>query len=409
MPGTSNLGGMNMTVGNATLERLFRKISNVSMLLTDRCNLRCSYCFIDCTPANDSRMSLDTAKEIARLLVANSQYPQVVLHLYGGEPLLVEDAWIAEFVAYARALGQQQGKGVIFPLSTNGTLLDEERMVRLHDLGVSFSISCDGPPHIHDACREGGAKIHELFGAARKRNIQVGVVTTINRHNCDRMPEVMEYLREQGVAGMISNFVVAQGRGDAEQLSADQMYRSTVAMIEHMLKTDLSVDDMRIGRLAYQFLCANHGNASQPQWNRSCDSAEDKVGIDAEGNIFVCGGTRNRDYLLGRLGEEIDECGVQRLRDNFPRKGTWYIRCFDCKANHFCTHGCPISCDLSENFRENHCNYTRQMWTYFGNNPDQARKLHEMTMRKMQQCMKPPTATDGDHRCQIEVGAQGGE
>lgn len=402
-----------MTAANATLERFFKSVSNVSMLLTDCCNLKCSYCFIDCTPANDTRMSLDTAKEIARLLITNSQYPQVALHLYGGEPLLVDDAWISDFIDYARPLGQEHGKEVIFPLSTNGTLLDEERMVRLHQLGVGFSISCDGPPHIHDACREGGDKIHQLFRNARKRNIPIGIVATINRHNCDRMTEVMEYLREQGVAGMISNFVVAQGRGDAEQLSADQMYRSTVAMMEHMLETDLSVDDMRIGRLAYQFMAATHGGSSAtPQWNRSCDSAADKIGIDGDGNIFVCGGTRNRDYLLGRLDEEMDEQRLQSLRDNFPKKGTWYIRCFDCKANHFCTHGCPISCDLSETFRESHCDYTRQMWTYFTAHPEKAQKLHEMMMRKMQkmqQLMKPPAAGDNSHRCRRNVGTQGGE
>lgn len=399
-----------MHTDNATLERFFTSVSNVSMLLTDRCNLRCSYCFIDCTPANDSRMSLDTAKEIARLLIENSQYPQVALHLYGGEPLLVDDAWISDFVGYARPLGQKHGKEVIFPLSTNGTLLDEERMVRLHQLGVSFSISCDGPPHIHDACREGGDKIHDLFGIARKRNIPVGVVATINTHNCDKMQEVMEYLREQRVAGMISNFVVAQGRGDAEQLSAEQMYESTLAMIEHMLKTELSVDDMRIGRLAYQFVsAAGNGDAAQPQWNRSCDSAADKVGIDAEGNIFVCGGTRNRDYLLGRMGDGIDEQRLQRLRDNFPRKGTWYIRCFECKANHFCTHGCPISCDLSETFRESHCQYTKLMWTYFCEHPEKAQSIHQMMMQKMQLRMKPPATGDNSHRCSRDVGTKGGD
>lgn len=395
-----------MTIGNPAVEKFFRSVSNVSMLLTDRCNLRCSYCFIDCTPANDSNMSLETAQQIARLLIENSRFPQVALHLYGGEPLLVDDHWIADFVGFARALGEQHGKEVIFPLSTNGTLLDEERMVRLHRLGIGFSISCDGPPQIHDACREGGARIHELFQAARSRNIPIGVVTTITRHNCDRMTEVMEYLREQAVGGMISNFVVAQGRGDGEQLSAAQMYDSTIAMIDHMMRTELSVDDMRIGRLAYQFIsAAGGGNAAEPKWNQSCDSAADKVGIDAEGNIFVCGGTRNKDYLLGRL-DYVDEFQAQRLRDNFPRKGSWYIRCFDCKAGHFCTHGCPISCDLSESFRNNHCEYTRQMWTYFCSHPEQAQKVHQMTMQKMQQRMKPQPGGQNGQRCNREVGEQ---
>ncbi|GFO55418.1 hypothetical protein GMSM_24250 [Geomonas sp. Red276] len=398
-----------MTYGNASLAKFFRSVSNVSMLLTDRCNLRCSYCFIDCTPANDSRMSLGTAKKIAHLLIENSQYPQVALHLYGGEPLLMDDSWIADFVAYARPLGQKHGKEVIFPLSTNGTLLDEERLVKLHGMGVSFSISCDGPPHLHDACRQGGDQLHELLVTARKRNIPVGVVVTINRHNAEKMPEVMEYLREQGVAGMISNFVVAQGRGDAEQLSAEQMFRSTVDEIGHMLQSGMSVDDMRVGRMAYQYLVAtNNPGSSQPQWNRSCDSAADKIGIDGEGNIFVCGGTRNKEYLLGRL-DGIDEKHVQRLRDNFPKKGTWYIRCFDCAANHFCTHGCPISCDLSESFRDNHCQFTKLMWSYFNEHPETARRVHEMTMQKMQQRMKPHPAGNTGERCCREAGAKGGD
>ncbi|MCM0080535.1 radical SAM protein [Geomonas sp. Red32] len=398
-----------MTTGNAALAKFFHSVSNVSMLLTDRCNLRCSYCFIDCTPANDSTMPLETAKQIAHLLIENSGYPQVALHLYGGEPLLMDDSWIADFVAYARALGEKHGKEVIFPLSTNGTLLDEERLVRLHEMGIGFSLSCDGPPALHNACRERGEQLHELLQSAKKRGIPVGVVVTINRHNAGRMGEVMEYLREQGVAGMISNFVVAQGRGDAEQLSAEQMFTSTVDEIGHMLKSGMSVDDMRVGRMAYQYLAATgNRNGSQPQWNRSCDSAADKIGIDGEGNIFVCGGTRNKEYLLGRL-DEIDEKHVQRLRDNFPKKGTWYIRCFDCAANRFCTHGCPISCDLSESFRDNHCRFTKLMWNYFNEQPDTARRVHEMTMQKMQQQMKPHPTGNAGERCCREAGAKGGD
>lgn len=390
-----------MATGNATLDRFFTSVSNVSMLLTDSCNLKCSYCFLDCIPANNATMTLDTAQQIARLLIGNSRHRQVALHLYGGEPLLVDDAWISEFVTYARSLARQLDKEVIFPLSTNGTLLDEERLVRLHELGVSFSLSCDGPPEIHNSCRQGGEQLDGLLKVARKRNIPVGVVVTISRHNCHRMGEVMEYLREQQVGGMISNFVVAQGRGDAEQISAEQMFESTLAMIDHMLKTGLSVDDMRVGRLVYQFLSAanSSGKALQATWNSSCDAAVDKVGIDAGGNIYVCGGTRNSDYLLGRLGEEIDQQRVERMRRDFPRKGSWYIRCFDCKANHFCTHGCPISSDLSESFRDNHCQFTQMIWTHFCANPEVAQRLHEMTMQKMQACAQHCRKENTGHRC----------
>ncbi len=364
-------------------DKLFQSVSHISLMTTDACNLRCSYCFIECTPANSSKMPLETAKISARRLIQQSKHPTIFLHIYGGEPLTMEDTWIEEFVQYSRTLAREHSKQVNFPLSTNGTLLNEERLLRLHSLGISFSLSCDGPPDIHDVCRQGGEAVHRLLQFARKQNIQIGIVATINQGNCNKMWEVMEYFREQGVPGLVSNFVKAQGRGDSQQISSEEMYKSRVTMIEHMLKTNLSVHDTSLTRLASHFVyVASQRNDSQPHWYPYCNAGKDMVGVDSEGDIFVCGGTRDREYRLGRIGEVVDEERLLFIRDHFPKKGRWFVRCFDCKANHFCLHGCPISNDLSEAYRDNYCQFTRMMWTYFCENPDTAVRLHQMSQER---------------------------
>ncbi len=103
-------------------DKLFQSVSHISLMTTDACNLRCSYCFIECTPANNPKMRLETAQISARRLIQQSEYSRIFLHIYGGEPLTMEDAWLEEFVQYSRTLAREHGKEAIFPLSTSGTL-----------------------------------------------------------------------------------------------------------------------------------------------------------------------------------------------------------------------------------------------------------------------------------------------
>src|SRR5206468_3127960 len=165
------------------LDQFFQRIGYVTLKLTNGCNLHCSYCNVEALTPQTPRMSMERFRRVAQLLVANSHSPSVGLEFHGGEPLLLPDEWFEEAVAYGRALGKEHGKHVEFPLVTDGTLLNEARLLRLRALGIRFCLSVDGPPEINDAARGGGHAVERAIRLFRKHGIGHGVLTVMSRAN----------------------------------------------------------------------------------------------------------------------------------------------------------------------------------------------------------------------------------
>lgn len=123
--------------------------------VTQQCNLRCSYCaysgLYHNRQHNAQRMNFQIAqKAIDFFLARNSEVDQLRFGFYGGEPLLEFDL-IQKCVAYIR--NAVEGKRVSFGLTTNGTLLTDEKIKFFVENDFQLMISLDGSKQEHDACR----------------------------------------------------------------------------------------------------------------------------------------------------------------------------------------------------------------------------------------------------------------
>ena len=132
-------------------------MKSVYILLTDRCNLHCKYCF-----QGPKRVSGAGAKATARVMdgfvafcarngVSNAE-------IFGGEPLLYPDLF--RYVVKAlRARMPNLHIGVV----TNGTLLAEDSMSLIEREGVNVLVSIDGRKERHNAMRGGFERIRRWF------------------------------------------------------------------------------------------------------------------------------------------------------------------------------------------------------------------------------------------------------
>lgn len=182
------------------LSEFFRRIGYVTLKLTSGCNLKCSYCNVEAVTPRTPKMSLERFKHVAQLLLENSAVEDVGLEFHGGEPLLLADEWYEEAVAYARGLAREHRKRVEFPLCTNGTLLTEERLLRLTRLGIRFCLSVDGPPEVNDRMRGGGQAVERAIELFRRHGIGHGVLTVMSKSNFSHMTRVMDWFRQVGIA-----------------------------------------------------------------------------------------------------------------------------------------------------------------------------------------------------------------
>ena len=123
--------------------------------ITQDCNLRCHYCSREWNNDEWDGSRYRMPKQIALdaidfLYDHSSQIENPALCFYGGEPLL-EFGLIKQCVDHAYSkLGCG---GIHFSLTTNGTLIDENKAKYFADNQFNVTVSIDGPQHIHDKHR----------------------------------------------------------------------------------------------------------------------------------------------------------------------------------------------------------------------------------------------------------------
>lgn len=136
---------------------LNRKMTKITLQVTQKCNFRCKYCIY--TPKAGSKqrthsqrsMSWEVAKTAVDFLWAHSvDSRRVNIGFYSGEPL-IEFRLIQQIVQYCQE--RFDGKELSFNITCNGSLLTPEIIRFFSENSVDLMISLDGPKEINDLNR----------------------------------------------------------------------------------------------------------------------------------------------------------------------------------------------------------------------------------------------------------------
>lgn len=136
---------------------LFRspKSFEIKLVTTWECNLRCSHCFVlHQLVKKDSRM-VDAAKVVdflSRYLDAFGTVNRGRIQFIGGESALTARRNI-EVIDSVERLCVERGVEMKFHTNTNGYELNDD-IIEYYSRLSDFSVSLDGPKHLHDAQRK---------------------------------------------------------------------------------------------------------------------------------------------------------------------------------------------------------------------------------------------------------------
>ena len=142
-------------IGNSLESRLRLLI----LELTQNCNLACSYCIDgdayqqkNCMSQQNMRRR-DAFRAVDLLFKQSSEQSNpLAISFYGGEPLLRFEL-LRDVVSYARKKGETEQRQLVFGMTSNGTLFDDQIIDFLADNEVHCLISLDGPGAMHDTFR----------------------------------------------------------------------------------------------------------------------------------------------------------------------------------------------------------------------------------------------------------------
>lgn len=171
----------------------------VWMHITNQCNLRCKYCYVNKT---QEKMSWEVAETATRNIFRDANkhgFKQITFKFSGGEALL-EISTILEVANLAKKLAKETDIETDFVVLSNGVLITADVAKTLKDNDIRASISLDGLGEYHDAQRvfaNGmGSFKFVVAGIENLLNHKVpfNVSVTITNKNAKNLPELTKYL-----------------------------------------------------------------------------------------------------------------------------------------------------------------------------------------------------------------------
>ena len=332
--------------------RLMKTPKSVDISITNRCNLRCKYCYhfesaddVDNDLPTDAWLSF--FEELSRCAVLD-------VCLAGGEPFMRQD--LKELI-----------EGIVknrmrFKILTNGTLITDEMAALIASTRRcdTVQVSIDGStPITHDACRGTGnfAKAMEGLACLRRHGISASVRVTIHRKNVHDLEAIAQLLIDEvGLSGFSTNSAGYLGlcRKNAEQVQLTAEER-TLAM-----ETLLALTERYNGRISAAAgplaegrgwlemeRARQEGRESMPGrgFLTGCGGTRSTLGVRADGVITACSQLPHLE--LGRINQ--DDLGeiwqhhptLERMRNRHTIPLTQFAFCEGCPYIPYCTGSCP--------------------------------------------------------------------
>src|SRR5919106_161975 len=204
---------------------------------TMRCNLHCEFCYV----GDLLNIEGDWRQELSLDALARA-FPEqdgLQISLAGGEIFMRKD------IMSVLDLFRQKGYACGY-LTTNGTIINEERAEALADLAAAgflkhISVSIDGPGELHDVARglkgtfeRTCAGLRRLQEAARRKHapLRVSINTTVAHETLEALDQMVDVAEDLGVDAIGLNHVM---------FSTPEEVAETVRLIDPTGATDTSV------------------------------------------------------------------------------------------------------------------------------------------------------------------------
>jgi uncharacterized protein len=350
---------------------------------TQKCNLKCSYCFVDkgrfsFTSERCESLSSQTIRKLLEELPKRiPSADNFCIHFYGGEPLLNLDA-IEEAIDVA-----MQNEGTFsFAITTNGTISNKKAINSLKRGNFNVVLSIDGPDYIHNEHRK-------------------------TKHGDPTHTRVLEFLKKAKAAGLHvrGSSVVRKGwslreaRAYLDTLPIDAVKAQAVRLPAHNpLSLDASeradyfnqlkqigqetIDSIRNGKVPKDdrfnirlllILC-------KVRRNSFCGAGFKAFGMSSDGTMLPCVLLAGKEEaVLGNIndGGEWAKRGIEWAEKHKPRSN-----CHECWALPLCGGGCPSMLsvcgeDECELVRMN-CEIALQIYAAFLDHPQDLLVLSEV-------------------------------
>ncbi len=249
----------------------------VMMILTENCNLACTYCFEH--HKSNKRMNFEIAKKIIDFeMNLQDEVDECRFTMFGGEPML-EFELIKGIYSYIEENLSKWNKKVLIFIDTNGTLMNEETKswIKARKKVVHCGLSLDGTKAMHDINRSNSFdKIDLDFYKECWPNQSVKM--TVSAETLPHLAEGVKYIQKLGYE---CGCTFAYGIEWSEELieilrkQLEELVEFYTENLEYSLCQILNID---LSGILYE-----------PVRNyKRCSAGKFVKAYDTEGNLYPC-------------------------------------------------------------------------------------------------------------------------
>ena len=287
---------------------------NLLLSLTEKCNLRCNYCYYKSSQVNrELEMSDEILEKSIKLALERTiklKHEFFNITFFGGEPLLRVDA-ICKGVEFAKMMVESERAKLPknfemhFAVNTNGTLFSNDLLDFFQKEKFQIYLSLDGPEKKHDISRvkiNGKGCFKDIAPyIPRLVDMDATVLSVVTRKHVQGLADSVKWVFEQGFRGM-STALDYDGKWTGEDLDALALEYQKMAMFWFDFRN--AGKDFYLGtiqdKITYDVL-----NTRQKE--QSCSISKGGFGVAANGNVFPCSrfvtSAPDAKYVLGNVLE----------------------------------------------------------------------------------------------------------
>lgn len=310
------------------------EIKLLVLRLTERCNLRCAYCYAARDNEPDFEMNEQTALRAVELCCPPGG--SLRIQFTGGEPLL--KLGLMEAVA---AFGQATKRKLILSVQTNGTLLTPDTCQRLKAIQCGVGVSLDG---IGEANRlrvfpDGTASFDAVVQGVRnlgQAGMSCGMTAVVTRANATHLGQLADLALYLGnIAGVGLDLFRPLGRGAGQDLSPDP--EELTWGIRALKKQAWKLEGAKIPFKFRELERLRKRRALTGCSETYCYAQTNlSLAVDGRGDCWPCSSLAGwNGYLLGNIRNGLPESNCKANDLASPE------RCRQCDSFALCLGGCP--------------------------------------------------------------------
>lgn len=313
-----------------------------TLCLTQNCNLRCKYCYIE---KRDARMSIPIAEQIIDFTFTNTPPDKKIdIGFFGGEPLL-EFELIKIITDMIERHPSYDHERIELSITTNGTIFSDEIAQFFKKHRIVLCISCDGPPRVQDRHRSfsSGRGSSEVVENTIRRALEALPMVLVNAvyHPATfrYLPEVVDYLSSLGLRQIyLSPDLSASWSKENADLLPEVYSQVGDLYMDYYLQHKPHFLSLIDGKIVV-FLKGGYQPLDR------CQMGKREFAFTPEGNIYLCerligSGNNNNQHCIGNINDGLKS---EWLACKNVTHQSINEECLACGLRDYCMNWCGCS------------------------------------------------------------------